>query len=358
MPNLTYAHGTAIFIGRFQPFHLGHLAVLQEALNHAARVVVLIGSARSPRCHRNPFTYAERERMIRESVIALDPSYNERLVIKPLDDMIYNDEMWIKATHNIVSAHVTEGESIALIGHAKDRTSYYRNMFPSWTTIEVPNYRHLNATTMRAVYFSDIGHMWLTNADGHKEGDLPADKLIPKAVKTFLGEFLDTPDYNYVAEEYAFIARYRQGFASLEYPPTFVTVDACVVQSGHVLLVRRRLQPGKRLWALPGGFIKQDETILEATIRELREETRIRVPEPVLYGSIKTTKVFDDPFRSARGRTITHASLIHLRRNSTLPAIRGSDDAEKAKWFPIGKVEPEFMFEDHISILQSLVARL
>lgn len=348
-------HDAVAFIGRYQIFHNGHLSVIERAFEHASQVIIGIGSARSPRSHRNPFTFSERSQMITESIAERNSAWSERLKIVPLDDMAYNDEQWITHVHQQVYDQTGDDAAIALIGHSKDASSYYLHMFPNWDSIPVANYRGFSATPMRNVYFSNIGHLWLSNCDGHKQGDLPGDKLVPTAVKRFLEQFFETPEYQYLAAEYDYILRYRMKFAGLEFPPIFVTVDACVVQSGHVLLVKRKSQPGKGLWALPGGFVLPEETILHAMLRELREETKIKVPEPVLRGSIITTRVFDDPFRSARGRTITHASLIHLRREGKLPNIRGSDDAEKAKWWPIGKVQPEQIFEDHFSIITSLV---
>ena len=70
-----------------------------------------------------------------------------------------------------------------------------------------------------------------------------------------------------------------------------MTVDAVVVQSGHILLVKRGDMPGKGLWALPGGFLNQEETMLDGAIRELKEETKIKVPVPVLKGSIKESTI-------------------------------------------------------------------
>jgi bifunctional NMN adenylyltransferase/nudix hydrolase len=146
---------------------------------------------------------------------------------------------------------------------------------------------------------------------------------------------------------------YKKQFAGLAYAPIFVTSDAVVIQSGHVLMIKRRSEPGKGLWALPGGFVNanQDRSVKSAMLRELREETGIKVPRPVLDGSIQDNKVFDGIDRSARGRTITHAFKIVLP-DGPLPKVKGLDDAEKAQWIPIAEVSSEFCFEDHYEIIQ------
>lgn len=82
---------------------------------------------------------------------------------------------------------------------------------------------------------------------------------------------------------------------------------------------------------------------------------RIKVPEPVLKGSIKQSKVYDDPHRSERGRTITHAFYIELERQPEPPKVKGCDDAARAQWVPLGELDPRKMFEDHYFIVQDLV---
>jgi len=109
---------------------------------------------------------------------------------------------------------------------------------------------------------------------------------------------------------------------------------------------------------LPGGFVRENETIHESCLRELREETRLKIPVPVLKGSIKGTHVFDHPQRSLRGRTITHAFHFDFPAGE-LPPVRGGDDAEKARWFPISEaleMGPQ-LFEDHLHILEFFLGR-
>ncbi len=340
----------AVFIGRFQPFHSGHLQVVQEGLQRARHLIVLLGSAWQARNPRNPWRHDERERMIRASLPA---EAQERLLCSPLMDVTYNDEAWVRNVQatvaGLVAAHHRTPHRparIALIGHEKDHSGYYLSLFPHWQAVAVPNFRQISATPLRERIFSD-------------RPDLPglaAQGVLPPAVAGELdGWMAASADYAELCAEIDFVRDYRKGWQAAPYPPTFVTVDAVVVQSGHVLLVERRARPGKGAWALPGGFVDQHERLLDAVLRELREETRLKVPAPVLKGSLKRSRVYDDPHRSARGRTITHAFHFELARQPELPRVKGGDDAARAFWVPLGELDPGRLFEDHYFILQDLI---
>ena len=153
--------------------------------------------------------------------------------------------------------------------------------------------------------------------------------------------------------------RVPDGYDTSAYPSFAVTVDIVILtmRGGHlhVLLVQRGGEPYAGMWALPGGFKRPDETLDEAARRELREETRLKVPAPVLKGSIRRQEVYDDPYRSARGRTITHAFYMELEPNASLPKVKGGDDARQARWVPLGELTPERLFEDHYFIIQDIL---
>jgi bifunctional NMN adenylyltransferase/nudix hydrolase len=329
-----------IFIGRFQPFHLGHESVVTNALTQTDKIIVLVGSPYQPRTVRNPWDFNERERFIRANFSEED---NRRILVLPLMDNIYNDAAWIRSVQQIVSGvvHATIGAEphIGLIGHQKDESSYYLNQFPQWEKVEVANHEDFSSTDIRNAYFDE-------------EGEIVESLSVP--VSMALDAFRQTEGYVQVAEEQRFVKAYKKGWETAPYEPVFVTVDALVIQSGHILLVERKAQPGRGLKALPGGFVNPKEKLVDAVIRELREETRIKVPAPVLKGSIGKTEVFDDPYRSARGRTITHAYLIELH-DGKLPKVKGGDDAAKAFWVPFAEVRPEMMFEDHYHIIQAMI---
>ena len=335
----------AVFIGRFQLFTEAHKHVIECGLEQANSVLVIIGSSFAPRNLRNPLREIERSAIITTSFpkMPISTAY--------VEDYAYNDEKWISEVQKCVFEEIyyqglnPHTAKVALIGHSKDNTSYYLKMFPQWDQIEVENYKGINATDYRNQYLN--GGAGLVNS-------FP----VTESCKKFLVDFAKTKDYIDLCTEYEFIKNYKKSWEAAPYAPTFVTVDAICVQSGHVLVVRRGAAPGRGLWAMPGGFINVDERIKDAAIRELREETGIKIPDAVLRGSIVAQDVFDDPNRSLRGRTITHAFLIHLKGNVNLPKVKGSDDADKAKWLPISKLQRKDFYEDHYDIIQNMIARI
>lgn len=352
-------HDIAVFIGRFQPVHYGHLHVIDKALSIADNVLILVGSANRGRSGRNPFTYEEREAMIRLP-FKNHPTEANRIHVVPIDDIMYNDIAWVEHVYrtvtknvlNIVNGnknHHTLGMndmSITLIGHSKDHTSYYLNMFPKFHSTEVPA---VETTTGKTLNSTEVRHDFFAFG-----ADFIADR-VPLSVEIYLKMWQKKEIYNDLRNEYDWIKNYKETVQ--QYPRIEHTVDAVVVQSGHVLLVRRRYQPGKGLLAMPGGYLNPTEKLVDGMIRELREETKIKVPEPVLRGNIKVEHTYDDPNRSDRGRIITTAFLIVLPDGRKLPHVKGSDDAEKAIWVPISDLTPDMLFEDHYFVIKDIISK-
>lgn len=342
-----------VVIGRFQPFHNGHLNLIKNALKHSREVLVLIGSCHQPRTIKNPFTGGQRMEMIHGSLIEdqldgteLDVerrSFVERLHYEQLTDYAYSDQDWIVQVQGFIEKHnrAYEGK-VAIFGHHKDDSSYYLDLFPQYDYVGVTPLDVMNATDLRYMYFSK----------GLVAADMPAHG------QQIMRKFKSTQEYKDLVDEWNYIEDYKRPYSVLPFPPTFVTTDAVVLCGGHVLMVKRRFIPGKGLWALPGGFLNQNERTVDGAIRELLEETRIKYSKEDLINCIRNSRVFDKPDRSLRGRTITHAYLIQLQATK-LPKVRGSDDAERAKWIPINKFlgMQEQIFEDHYSIVNFFLNR-
>ena len=112
-----------------------------------------------------------------------------------------------------------------------------------------------------------------------------------------------------------------------------------------VLLIQRGSEPYKGCWAFPGGFMNMDETTEQCAIRELQEETGLKVNYLHQVGAY--SKVDRDP----RGRTITVAYLVII---DAPVEVKGQDDAAKAQWFPINNLPP--LAFDHEEIMNDAIA--
>jgi bifunctional NMN adenylyltransferase/nudix hydrolase len=391
----------AVYVGRFNPFHLGHAYVLEQALKTHKLVIVLVGSAHQARTPKNPFTFAERKDMIeswqRSAGIGFEFSRvngmtgegRNNLVILPLRDMASNN-MWIKSVQNTVKSAMTqfcsERETILtdvyVTGSDRDDSTWYLNAFPQWKKDFKPamgaarpgETDDLSATSVRKVlYTSQLNDIDIESLD----------KKLPLTTRQFIRRFMDNnlPELSRLRAEYDFILRGKAAWSVAPYPVTFNTADAVIIQSGHVLVVRRGNQPGLGLLALPGGYVNQHERIRDAAVREAIEETGIRlttgknaeeITMRMLKGSIRAQEVFDDPKRSERGRIITVAYLMRLDDERPLPAVKGQNvpfyeadgkdtvETLEAFWMPLDRAleNPAQWFEDHIQILEWAVAQL
>ncbi len=350
MPTYDYL----VFIGRFQPFHNGHLAVIKTALSHSQNVIIFIGSADSSRCPRNPFTFSERKKMIEKSLMQeFTPMILDRLFIEPLPDNPYNEVAWVASVQRGVAKIAETGSvypRIGLIGHNKDSSSYYLKMFPAWSSIDVQPKEVLSATDIRNEFFYD---------------NMIVGANVPETTYDFLDNFYGKDEHKVLKEWYDYDKNYKKIYEGLPYPVFITCVDSVVVQSGHILLVTRKNAPGRGLLALPGGHVEPEETFKNAAVRELKEETAIsddrgELPPAMLASFIDDTKtrLFDYPYRSSRARVITQAFLFELPNRKELFRVKGTDDAAKAQWYEIGSLKPEMFFEDHYAIIDTMLGGL
>lgn len=131
-----------------------------------------------------------------------------------------------------------------------------------------------------------------------------------------------------------------------------LSVDAVVFgyEEGDisVLLIKRKYEPFKGEWAIPGGFVLNDESLEEAVERELHEETGIKI------NYLEQLYTFGKPSRDPRGRVVSVAYFGLVRPNAY--KIVASTDAEQVQWFNINEL-PKLSF-DHKEILNAAIERL
>ena len=338
---------TAVYIGRFQPIHRAHLESIRRALDHADRLILFVGSSNRVYTVKNPWTYDERRTLIASALAEYlpdGPAALDRITVLPLRDYMYNDYKWAAEVYAKATTNgATEDHKTMLVGCDKDDSSYYLKMFPQWHWERIPYLYNLDATDIRQRLF--------------EAGGLEEDTIQP-STQAFANDWIAAPESKLLREAYAYYRDYHEKWASAPFVPVFVTVDSIVLKSGCVLLIKRGFHPGKGRWALPGGFLDPHESIRAAAIRELKEETRIKVPQRALDGNIQDIRVFDHPKRSLRGRTITHVHLIDLGYGP-LPSVKAASDASGAHWVPLADVmqmEHAF-FEDHYDIIVNMVSK-
>jgi len=144
----------------------------------------------------------------------------------------------------------------------------------------------------------------------------------------------------------------EKGTYIYDWPRPMVTVDAAVFafsdDRAKLLLIRRKHEPYKDHWALPGGFVDMDEDLPDAAARELVEETGLtNVP-------LEQLRTFGKPGRDPRGRAITVVYFGIAEKN--WEQIRAADDAADVRWFDIDHL-PKMAF-DHNEIARCAIDRL
>lgn len=351
-----------VVIGRMNPVHLGHIQLIKQAMADNGHVIVILGSCNQVITPVNPFTQTERAALIRSY---FTDDMNALINIRFASDFIYSDLDWLQNVYSLVEeasrpkirtfAHVTC--EYTLYGCKKDEsTAKYLTQLQNWkwkTVFSEPyaigegkSRLVLSSTYIRDVLFLN-GLFGLSNPvlqECYNEDQLEV-----------FSKWINSPAFHALQQDYDYYKSYKKSWETAPFAPVFVTGDAVVICNGYVLIIQRKGPPGKDTYALPGGFLNQNETVKQCILRELEEETKIDVPPKKLENCLRRIEVFDAPNRSLRGRTITHAGLIVLEEK-TLPKIKAADDAATARWISladISKFQSRF-FEDHFHILTTL----
>ena len=344
----------AFVIGRFQMFHRGHEWLLNEARKLGKELVILVGSANSPRSIKNPFTISERVEVLN--------AFEGPKIIECLLDYPNDDNLWVSQVKNIISV-VTNGASCCIVGCNKDDSTYYLNIFGDVPVVSLPHLdefknKKIDATNFRAALFNYGIHDKMIDSSFALFGT--SQKNLNDILKRQVQEV-----FPLLQEEYNNIKKYKKMWDRSPFPPVFVTADNIVKHRDRFLAIVRKDHPSRGLLAMPGGFIESNETIRTSALRELREETSIEIfnPKtgvkiPVQEEWFRASHVFDSPSRSLRGRTITHAFSWHIPDKYDVK-IAAADDAADVVWLPLTELQnpmnaTKFM-EDHFHIIKFMI---
>lgn len=127
-----------------------------------------------------------------------------------------------------------------------------------------------------------------------------------------------------------------------KYKPPFLAVDAVILNNkDEILLMKRKIEPFKNLWGIPGGHVEYGERVEQAVLREVKEETGLKCKVVKLLG------VYSDPRRDPRYHTVSVAYLLKIVSGK----LHNSFESNEQKFFPLNKIPKKLGF-DHTEILQ------
>jgi len=132
----------------------------------------------------------------------------------------------------------------------------------------------------------------------------------------------------------------------MRYKSPKLTADGAILKDKKVLLIRRKNEPFKGSWALPGGYVEYNEKVEDAVVREIYEETSLKTKIKDLFG------IYSDPKRDPRGHVVTVVYLLEIEGGEP----KGGDDASEAKFFDLENL-PKLAF-DHDIILKDILKRV
>ncbi len=341
-----------VYIGRFQPFHNGHLDVLHQIIDKMDKnvdtITLVLGSSDSG-SPRNPLDSTTRYEMI-QSILDNDSYIAEnrvrcRILVDSISDSPYNWTMFGKWLQSQLCLHMPLCDNI-LCG--MEYIKEYANLVgvPYWQATENV---HIHATQIRQAF--------VENDTEFLKANLPA------------GVFADEELYARITEQIVNARNVQLKYIkdlNPKYASVYKTVDNIVLCGGHILFVVRK-DNGK--YALPGGF--QDPTDLsaqKAAERELMEETGLDSSDWTPSASKNFDAPFRDPRSSEKVNADTTAFLYRINPKyllspngvmvPQLPKVVGKDDAAAAVWLRLTEVcgYPENRFHaDHKKIILNML---
>ncbi len=283
---------TGLFIGRFQPLHLGHVSVIEKALAEVDSLIIGIGSAEKHYTADNPFTYEERKSMIERSI-------SGHYKIVPIPDI--NDySKWVDHVVQIAGEFDAVYSGNAIVGELFQKKSY--------TVKPIVETLYISSTAIR--------DMMARRSEGWK-------KYMPDAVVSSI-ECIDG------------IERVRKLYK--HYINPVPAVDLVIKYNGGIVLIER----GDGKIALPGGFMEFGESAESAAVREAKEETNLDVKLEKLLG------VYSAPDRDPR----THVISITYVATSIGGQLKGGDDAKQVLVVPLEEALQTELAFDHNKILE------
>lgn len=338
----------AIVFGRFQPLHDEHCRLIAFAESVADKVLILIGSTNESRSAKNPFSFGERKAAL--SNWAITVSFGSNLYGLGIKDYLYDNDYWaeqVRATVKLfpLSAEMKD-EDICIVGHHKDESSFYLNLFPEWELVEYKNSYNLSSTNIRDVLFGGK-----VNSFQRKEWN-----QVPSATKHLIYDSLNEEWFTQLRAEYQAGVDYRKSWEVAPFPPIFMAVDNLVLYKDELILIERKSEFGNGKLAMAGGYLDPHEFLIDGALRELKEETNI---DSSFLRQDGPPVIFDNPNRSTRGRMLTQVYTWRIDGDIYDTDYKAGDDARRVVRLQIKHLETHrpYFFSDHFHIIFNILRK-
>ena len=304
-----------VYIGRFQPIHNGHMAIIEKTIKMMKEndsFIIIIGSADQERTIRNPLTVEERRKALEIATEGMP------VKIDTINDSPYDYDEWIRQ----LAAKLF-----------KDYSAFGNTTIVGMEGIE-EYVKRLNDAAGKDACKSIVFTEQDTNTNIHST-------KIREMPEIFFSEQW-TPAYEYLAsigfvDIIKSINKVTDDYAkscNIKYNTCFMTVDNVVYTDDKILLIRRK-DNGK--YAIPGGFAEPCQTMKQNALRELEEETGLTEKDIVFK---KEPILIDAPFRDPRSsKKVNLISMVYSWNCKNPDNVKAADDAADAMWVDFKEIE-------------------
>lgn len=309
-----------VYIGRFQPIHNGHMAIIERTIKMMKEndsFTIIIGSADQERTIRNPLTVEERKKTLEIATEGMP------VKIDTINDSPYDYDEWIRQL------------AAKLFGY---HCFWHHSTFENTTIVGmegVEEYvKRLNNIvgkgTCKPIVFTEQD----TNTNIHSTKIREMPEIFFNEQCTPVYEYLKDIGFTDIIKNINKVADDYTKSCNVKYNTCFMTVDNVVYTADKVLLIRRK-DNGK--YAIPGGFAEPCQTMKQNALRELEEETGLTEKDIVFK---KEPILIDAPFRDPRSsKKVNLISMVYSWNCKNPDNVKAADDAADAMWVDFREIE-------------------
>ena len=334
---------TAVIIGRFQPLHNGHVALINKALENHSKVLILVGSVNKERDFKNPFSTEVRLKMISNVFEGNTSVYARGLKDKPTDDE------WVAEVIANVNQIEEDPSKVVLYTSEKDSVFYEANFLYNVSSMDSEG---INATDIRELLYTG-------EFKKHKKALLNIPQVNWEYLDSILLVSKDTSFWELSQEKQMCERGKRLAISAHKFSnPIEPVAHALVIHDGSVLLVKRAGTRGKGQWAIPGGFIEHAESSRAAAVRELKEETGVDL---MTLRTKEMAQSVEENLDDLSVRTLGINYLYLLDPTEEKPKVTlDTKECSDYEWVSLDSVlkEERILFYNHNVVAQRLLSKV